>query len=90
MTTPDALHREAHLTRLDGAIRELDASADENSALLIENLKAARESLFGAMPVEYEVNLETAAASSARIADAALRGRVQKTIAALLDEIPKL
>ena len=90
MTTPDALHREAHLSRLDELVHDLEQSTDENAALLLENLKAARESLFGAMPLEYEVNLETAAASADRLAHGGLRERAQKTIAALLAEIPAI
>lgn len=88
MTTPDALHREAHLSRLDELIHEVGQSIDQNCAPLLEHLKAARESLFGAMALEYEVNLETAAAAADRLVQAGLRERAQKTIAALLAEVP--
>jgi hypothetical protein len=62
VVAPDPLHRESDLTRLDDPIGEIEESSDDglnkDGDLLREHLRSARQYLFGAMPLEYSVDLE--------------------------------
>ena len=94
VVVPDPLHRETDLTRLDDLIGEIEESSDnglnKDRNLLLEHLRSARHHLFGAMPLEYSVDLENAAFVAEVIADENLRQRVMTGILDLLDEVPGL
>jgi hypothetical protein len=94
VVVPDPLHRESDLTRLDDLIGEIEESSDDglnkDRDLLVEHLRSARQHLFGAMPLEYAVDLENAALAAEVIVDENLRQRVMKTIRNLLDKVPGL
>ena len=75
-------------------IGEIEESSDnglnKDRNLLLEHLRSARHHLFGAMPLEYSVDLENAAFAAEVIADENLRQRVMTGILDLLDEVPGL
>jgi hypothetical protein len=77
--------RDADLGRLDDIIAELESFGE--SGLLKEHLRSARQYLFGAMPEEYLVNLESARRAVDSIPDGNLQRRTDNMIAELIAEI---
>ena len=68
---------ERQIARLEGILRELqDFSSDTPEGLMRDHLTEAHYYLAGAMPREYQLNMDLARGLMSRIQDAGLRERL--------------